>query len=140
MAGRRAVLLRVLLIAAAFGWGISFLGVFLPWPTVDQVLRSLGASDVPHDAMVVYWVRGTAATFGFIGVMFAVAALRPERHTHMIFWLAILMLGTGTASLLYGRALKVPAFPFVGDVTFCLAVGAGILALRKARAAFLDCP
>ena len=135
MTGRRAVLLRVLLIAAAFGWVVSFLGVFLPWATVGQVFRWLGAPEVPDDPMVVYWVRGTAATFGFVGVLFAVAAVRPAGHAIMIFWLAVLMLGVGGSSLFYGLVLKVPAFPFVGDVVFCLVIGAGILALRNAAKA-----
>jgi len=134
MAGRKAFLLRVLLIAAAVGWGISFLGVFLPWTTIGQVFRSLGAGEVPDDAMVVYWVRGTAATFGFVGVMFAMAAVRPAAHSSMIFWLAVLMLGVGAASFLYGLLLKIPAFPFVGDVAFCLVIGTGLLALRKTKA------
>jgi len=131
MAGRKAFPLRVLLIAAALGWGVSFVGVLPPWATIGQGLRALGAVDVPDDAMVVYWVRGTAATFGFLGVLFTVAAVRPARYVHMIFWLAVLMLGVGTASLVYGLLLKVPAFPFVGDVAFCLVIGAGLLLLRN---------
>ena len=132
MGGRRLVLLRLLLIAAAVGWGISFVGVFLPWPTIGRVLGALGANEVTSDPMAVYWVRGVAATYGFLGVLFAVAAARPARHSNMMKWLAVLMLGVGTASLVHGLLLKVPLFPFAGDVAFCLVIGAGILVLRSA--------
>jgi hypothetical protein len=132
MAARKAFLLRVLLIAAACGWGVSFIGVFLPWTTIGRVLRALGASEVTDDPMAIYWVRGVAAAYGFVGVLFAVAAVRPQKHRSMILWLAVLMLGVGVASLVHGLMLRLPAFPFAGDVAFCLVIGAGLLLLKDA--------
>lgn len=40
-------LLRLLLAVAAFGWGISILGVFLPWSVAREALIGLGAIDIP---------------------------------------------------------------------------------------------
>ena len=41
---------RIFLLAGAIGWGISILGVILPWRIMDQILQNLGAAAGPFPA------------------------------------------------------------------------------------------
>jgi hypothetical protein len=50
-------LLRIMLLSAAFGWGISVFGVILPWPLVSAQLASLGAGEIVETPMLNYWLR-----------------------------------------------------------------------------------
>jgi len=124
-------ILRVLLGAAAFGWGVGFLGIVLPWSVVKPALLSMGAAEIPDDAMLVYWSRMTACTFGFVGVFFLMLALRPHGHRRMLIFAGVMMVCLGAILLVDGLRLKLRAFPFWGDVSFCLVVGAGILYLQQ---------
>ena len=35
---------RIFLLAGAIGWGVSILGVLLPWSVMDIVLQNMGAT------------------------------------------------------------------------------------------------
>ena len=48
---------RIFLLAGAIGWGISILGVLLPWRVMDIVLQNMGASAPITDVQVQYWFR-----------------------------------------------------------------------------------
>ncbi len=50
-------LLRILLLASAFAWAVSAVAVVLPWSTALIALQGLGASDIPTDPMLDYWLR-----------------------------------------------------------------------------------
>ena len=46
---------RIFLLAGAIGWGISILGVLLPWSVMDIVLQNMGATaPVTYDDMALY--------------------------------------------------------------------------------------
>jgi hypothetical protein len=70
-------LLRVFLVTAAFGWGISVGGVFMPWSIVSAQLQAMGARNIPSDPMIIYWLRMASAAFTFIGLLFLLAASTP---------------------------------------------------------------
>ena len=50
-------LLKLILLMASIGWGISILFVLLPWSVTTAVLNGLGAGTIPSDPMLNYWMR-----------------------------------------------------------------------------------
>jgi len=124
-------LLQILLIAAAFGWGISVYGVFASWDSAVVQLKGLGAGDIPHDPMLDYWLRMAAGAFTGIGVFFFWMALKPRRFQAAVPIVGILLVAEGLVLLVYGIKLKLEPLPFIVDVAFCLATGIGIWLLRN---------
>ncbi len=120
-------ILRLLLLFSAFAWGISVLGIFLPWESVLVALNGLGAGPIPHDPMLEYWIRGGSAVFTGIGIFFLILALNMGRFIRIIPIVGGLMLLEGLVLLPYGLRLKLHAFPFFADVGFSVLLGAGIL-------------
>lgn len=131
---QRETVLRLLVWAAVAGWGVSLLGVFLPWSWMEIVLQGLGkGSDPVGDPMLRYWLRMATASWSVIGFLFLCCALRPKKYGAMLPLLAWGSVFVGIVLLLNGLALSLPPFPFFGDVTFCLGVGGGILLLSRRR-------
>ena len=64
-ANAKRTILRLLLFGAALGWGVSFLGVVVPWNVVVAGLSSIGAPDLPEHPLLEYWGRMACASFGF---------------------------------------------------------------------------
>lgn len=123
-------LLRLFLFIGAFGWGISALGIFLPWETVVPLLNGLGAGPIPTNPMLNYWLRMTAGAYTGIGMLFLVAGLRPVKYKNLIRLLGILSVAEGITLLVHGLWLGLRPFPFYGDVSFCLLIGTGIWICR----------
>jgi hypothetical protein len=124
-------LLQIFLVLAAFGWGISIVGVFLPWDLAVEQLKGLGMGDIPHDAMLDYWLRMTAAAFTAICVFIFVAAINPNRFAATIPLISIFLLCESLVLLVYGLKLKLEPIPFCVDVAFCFFTGIGIWLLRN---------
>lgn len=122
-----ARLLKLILAVAAFGWGISFLGVLLPWSVATAGLSGLGAGPIPSDPMLDYWLRMAGGGFSMIGAIFAAVLVRPGKYAVVLPLLAWLCIAEGAVLLVSGLRLGLPPFPFWGDTTFCLGVGVGIL-------------
>ena len=120
-------LLKLILVMAALGWGISILGVFLPWHVAISGLRGLGAGDVPNDPMLNYWVRMAGGGFTMIGVIFAAILVQPRRFSVLLPLMAYLSVAEGVILLISGIWLKLPPFPFLGDTGFCFFIGASLL-------------
>ena len=99
-------LLQLFLITAAFGWGISIFGVFLPWDSAVTELKGLGLGDIPHDAMLDYWLRMTAGAFTSIGIFFLVVAIHPKRFANAVPLISTFLLLEGILLLAYGIKLK----------------------------------
>ena len=72
--------LRMFLLFSAFAWGISLLGVVLPWPFAVAALQGLGAGSIPSDPMLDYWLRMASGAFALVGCLFFLFALQPERY------------------------------------------------------------
>ena len=114
-------------------WGISWVGVFLPWPTAVVALQGLGAREIPADPMLDYWLRMASGAFGLVGMLYALVAWKPVRYAVIIPVLGWLML------LVHGARLGLPPFPFMADVSACLLGGMGILRTAgRARPAWAD--
>ena len=124
-------LLKFMLFASAFAWGVSAVGVVLPWPAALMALQGLGAGEIPHDPMLDYWLRMTAGAFTGIGIFFLLVALWPSRFGSVIGILAVLMIIEGIVILVHGLRLGLPPFPFYCDTGFCILAGIGIWMLRN---------
>lgn len=122
-------LLKLILLIAAFGWGISILGIFLPWSTVTTGLSGLGAGPLPNDPMLDYWLRMAGGGFTMIGGIFAAILINPRQYAVLLPLMAYLSIAEGIVLLISGLRLGLPPFPFWGDTGFCIGVGVGILAV-----------
>ena len=106
---------RIFLLAGAIGWGVSILGVLLPWSVMDIVLQNMGASAPVTDLQIQYWFRMATTAWSIIGFLYLMVLLKPQKYNNLIP-----LLGWGTL-------FDLPIFPFAGDVGFCLIVGGGLL-------------
>ncbi len=124
-------LLRLILLVAAFGWGISILGVILPWPTATAGLNGLGAGPIPSDPMLDYWMRMAGGGFSMVGAIFAAILIKPRKYAVLLPLMACLSIAEGIILLVSGLRLGLPAFPFWGDTSFCIGTGVGILLVYR---------
>ena len=122
---------RIFLLAGAIGWGISILGVLLPWSVMDIVLQNMGAASPITDEQVQYWFRMATGAWSIIGFLYLMVLLKPQKYNNLIPLLAWGTLFEGIVLLIHGLYLNLPLFPFAGDVGFCLIVGGGLLLTNK---------
>ena len=122
---------RILLAAGAIGWGISILGVLLPWSWMLPMLQSMGATCDFADKHVQYWLRMACGGWSIIGFLFLVALLKPGKYGVLAPLLAWCSIFEGVVLLTHGVLLGLPMFPFAGDVLFCLVVGIGLLCTSR---------
>jgi hypothetical protein len=125
----RLRLLRVLLGAAAFMWGISLCGVFMTWSAAAEALQRLGAQPIHYDPMLDYWLRMASGAFGLVGCWYLILMIWPRKFSAAIPWFGALMLIEAVILLVHGLRLSLPPFPFYADISACFAMGAGILYL-----------
>ena len=118
---------RIFLLAGAIGWGISILGVLLPWNVMDIVLQNMGAASPITDVQVQYWFRMATGAWSIIGFLYLMVLLKPQKYNNLIPLLAWGTVFEGIVLLIHGLYLNLPLFPFSGDVGFCLIVGGGLL-------------
>lgn len=120
-------LLKLILLTASAGWGISILVVLLPWSIVTAGLNGLGAGAIPNDPMLDYWMRMAGGGFTMVGAIFAAVLINPGKYSALLPLLAYLSIAEGIILLVSGLRLGLPPFPFWGDTGFCIGVGIGIL-------------
>ncbi len=118
---------RIFLLAGAIGWGVSILGVLLPWSVMDIVLQNMGAAAPVTDVQVQYWFRMATGAWSIIGFLYLIVLLKPQKYNNLIPLLARGTVFEGIVLLIHGLYLNLPLFPFAGDVGFCLIVGGGLL-------------
>ena len=118
---------RIFLLAGAIGWGVSILGVLLPWSVMDIILQNMGAAAPITDVQVQYWFRMATGAWSIIGLLYLIVLLKPQKYGNLIPLLAWGTLFEGIVLLIHGLYLNLPLFPFAGDVGFCLIVGGGLL-------------
>ena len=122
---------RIFLLAGAIGWGISILGVLLPWSVMEIVLQNMGAASPVTDVQVQYWFRMATGAWSIIGFLYLMILLNPQKYNNLISLLAWGTVFEGIVLLIHGLYLNLPLFPFAGDVGFCLIVGGGLLLTNK---------
>ena len=122
---------RIFLLAGALGWGISILGVLLPWNVMDIVLQNMGATAPVADLQIQYWFRMATGAWRIIGFLYLMVLLKPQKYNNLIPLLGWGTLFEGIVLLIHGLYLNLSIFPFVGDVGFCLVVGGGLLLTNK---------
>ena len=125
----RLRLLRLLLGAVAFVWGVSFCGVVITWSAASEALQGLGAQPIHYDPMLDYWLRMASGAFGLVGCWYLLLMLWPRKFSVAIPWFGLLMLLEGVVLLVHGLRLSLPPFPFYGDTSACFVIGGGILYL-----------
>ena len=122
---------RIFLLAGALGWGISILGVLLPWSVMDVILQNMGATAPVADLQIQYWFRMATGAWSIIGFLYLMVLLKPQKYNNLIPLLAWGTVFEGIVLLIHGLYLNLPLFPFAGDVGFCLIVGGGLLYTNK---------
>lgn len=126
-------ILRIVLFFTGLGWGLTVIGVFLPWDFATEHLEIFGGSGpIPDDPMLNYWLRMASGAFGIIGVFFLISAWKPHEYKNIIPLLGWLSLFEGFVLLYYGLLFNLRFFPFVLDVSIGLVPGIAILLLKKA--------
>ena len=130
---------RIFLLAGAVGWGVSILGVLLPWRMMNVILVNMGAACPIADPQIRYWFRMAAGSWSVIGFLFLAALLFPRKYRNLVPLLAVGTLAEGIFLLFHGNLLGVPNFPFYGDVGFCLIVGCGLL-FTGTKSGKIRCP
>ncbi len=125
-------LLRLLLLGAGLGWGLTIVGAFLPWDFATEHLEKFGGSGpIPDDVMLNYWMRMAAGAFGFVGVFFLLAAKNPHAYKNILPLLAYGSIAEGAILLFYGLKFSLPLFPFGPDLAIAFIPGIGILLLKS---------
>lgn len=125
-------LLRIILLGAGLGWGLTIVGAFLPWEwATDHLERFGGSGEIPNDTMLNYWLRMASGAFGFVGAFFLLAAWKPDKYKNIIPILAYGSLIEVAILLFYGLKFNLPLFPFGPDVAIALIPGIGILLLKN---------
>jgi hypothetical protein len=128
----KLILLRLILLAAGLGWGLTIVGAFLPWEWATEHLETLGGSGpIPDDVMLNYWMRMASGAFGIVGLFFLLAAWRPLEYRNIIPLLGYCSLFEGAILLFYGKKFDLPIFPFGPDVAIALVPGFAILFLKS---------
>ena len=123
-------LLKLILLVAACGWGVSILGVLLPWSVATAGLSGLGAGPIPGDPMLDYWLRMAGGGFTMVGVIFAAILVNPRKYAVLLPLMGWLSVAEGVVLLVSGLRLGLPPLPFWCDTGFCVGVGVGILMLH----------
>lgn len=115
-------MLRLGLLLATCGWGISFFFTFALWDMAVRQLQDMGAEGIRYDPLMDYWLRMASCAFGCIGLACALACYRPSA------WEAIVRL-SGPFHFIVGTTLAISAWKnglqselhptFIPDITFC---------------------
>lgn len=119
-------ILRLGLLVAACGWGISFYFTFAPWNTAVAQLQDMGANEITDDPLLDYWLRMASSAFGCIGIAAALACARPTCFEGLIRLLGPFhfLVGTTLAVAAYRNNLTARLHPtFIPDITFCFIAG-----------------
>jgi len=124
-------ILRLLLLGAGLGWGLTIVGAFLPWEFATEHLEKFGGSgEIPDDVMLNYWMRMASGAFGLVGAFFLLAAWKPQTYANILPILAYGSLFEGAVLLFYGIKFDLAVFPFGPDVAIALIPRVGILLLQ----------
>ncbi len=118
---------KILLCAGAIGWGISVLGVLLPWSVLSSLIQSSDAFYACCDSYVAYLLRMAYGGWSIIGFLFLMVLLKPKTYGNLVPLLEIASIFEGSVLLIHGLLLRLPMFPFAADVFFCLVIGLGLL-------------
>ncbi len=118
---------KIFLVAGAVGWGISLLGVVLPWKYMNMILQNMGSAVPVSDPQLQYWFRMATGSWSIVGFFFFMVLLKPEKYGNLIPLLAVVSIFEGVILLIHGLMLNLTLFPFAGDVAFCLIVGSGLI-------------
>lgn len=129
---KKLTILRILLLGAGLGWGLTIVGAFLPWEWATEHLEKFGGSnEIPNDVMLNYWMRMASGAFGIVGLFFLLSAWKPYEYKNIIPILGYCSIFEGLILLYYGIKFDLPIFPFGPDVAIALIPGIGILLLKN---------
>jgi hypothetical protein len=119
---------RLFCCAAALGWSIASLGLFVDSATAFDWLGRLAGQPIIPQPMLDYWLRMTAAAFTLIGFLFAWVAFDRVRMAPLAMVLALFQILCGGVLAWWAWSLGIPAARCAADILFCVVTGGGILA------------
>jgi predicted anti-sigma-YlaC factor YlaD len=114
--------LRLGLLLAAVGWGISFLFTFSSWEAASDQLYLMGAGTIEYRPLLDYWLKMASAAFGCIGIASALACWKPVRFEGLVWLLGPFHAFMGvvlTVSAIQNDLERSQHPMFVADITFC---------------------
>jgi hypothetical protein len=115
--------LRLGLLFSSVGWGISFGFTSSSWDTASHQLYLMGADRISYQPLLDYWLKMASAAFGGIGILSALACLRPSSFEGLICFLGPFhgFIGAVLAVSALQNGLRMDRHPtFVADISFCL--------------------
>ncbi len=118
--------LRLGLLTAAIGWGLTFSFAFASWRSVAAHLYLMGAGTIEYRPLLDYWLRMASCTFGCIGIASLLACVRPRSFVSVIQLLGPfhLFMGCALAIAAWNNHLTPSLHPtFVPDIVFCFLAG-----------------
>lgn len=133
---KKIILLRLFLAYSALGWGVCAAGIFISSDFAFELLKYIGGIDpIPlrADPIYDYWFRMASSVFGLVGVVYFLLALQPKRYAVVIPLAGWFMVIEGIILLVHGFLLHLPSTPWMGDVSFCIVGGLGILCCIEKR-------
>ena len=118
--------LRLGLLMSTIGWGISWSFTFASWRAASAQLGVMGATAIPYQPLLDYWLRMASSVFGCVGVASLLACLRPQAFASFIALLGPFhfIIGSTLAVAAWNNDLTMKSHPtFVPDITFCFLTG-----------------
>lgn len=122
--------LRIFLGLTALGWGICVAGVLVPSSMAFEfvgLIADVDTTPFESDPMFDYWLRMASSVFALVGLGYLGLAIWPTRFAIVLPFAGAFMILEGLVLLIHGLRLGLDPVPFLGDTTFCLAGGIGIL-------------
>ena len=125
------IVLRAVLAASAFGWGISVFAVIMPPEMAFAHLERISGRDVEPTPALSYWLKMAGAGFTFLGLLYAYCTFKPDRFLGLTRALLIFNLVCGAVLVWAGTGAGLEIWTYFYDVLFCATSGGfGLLALR----------
>jgi len=90
-------------------------------------IADIDTTPFESDPIFDYWLRMASSVFALIGLGFIGLAIWPRRFAIVLPFAGAFMILEGLVILVHGLRLDFGPVPFLGDTTFCLAGGIGIL-------------
>src|SRR3954471_16783216 len=100
---------------ASFGWGISCVAIVAPSKTAFSMLSTMADGQIVYSPMLDYWLRMTAVVFTFVGILFALVAVKPAKWRTLGLMLAFFQICCGFTLLFWALNIGLDKASFQWD-------------------------
>jgi hypothetical protein len=127
------LLLRAMLIVVALSGLHCIVFLFIPWEWTIAVVKWLKIEGVPdrYSPITEYWALMMAALCVVIGYLYLVTALNLQKYKNVLPILGWALVFIGITAGYHGFRLRLPPWPFYGDLVICAVCGPGIVWLAR---------